>query len=299
MAVYVISRAGRPRAEKALEIAGHTVVFRRAWDAFGELCMAVVLDESHPVQGLLAKAPWKALFECYPKDPGLSFEDESAAVLAMAPARPAVSLANDPDPARQRALRSGWSAEDLIGAGAGGDAGSGGGRSPSTGLTLAEMALTQPPAEWAELRVAKRFPWDASSWKQPGPSWAPPSDLVKASQAKAVAEPDDEQGKPKAPPADPDPDPDTDETDPKVGGGDKPDKVPAPSPLELKHTLGEYGDAKACTGAVAILVALKQEANGTLPSRQKASYHLKKHHLPVPTKEQFEALLRTVPQPQV
>lgn len=71
------------------------------------------------------------------------------------------------------ATAHGWDAQDLAGTGLHGEPGDVGGRSATTGLSLAEMALTRPPVGWHEIRAAGRPPWEAADWAAPAPEWRP------------------------------------------------------------------------------------------------------------------------------
>jgi len=99
-----------------------------------------------------------------------------------------------PGPVRAASGR-GWTADDLKGTGEGGDFGPRGGRSPQTGLTTAEMAMSNPPPRWADVAQTspddeeKVYPWEMDGWLAPGPSWAPPAELAKA----APVEDDEEE----------------------------------------------------------------------------------------------------------
>jgi len=70
------------------------------------------------------------------------------------------------------ALTKGWTFADLVGTGNGEDPGEGGGRSTRTGLTLAEMGMLPPPADWAR-QAETAWPWQCvgfsalPGWKHP------------------------------------------------------------------------------------------------------------------------------------
>lgn len=107
-----------------------------------------------------------------------SFHIEEA---ANAPAQPRTPypqpegglVGQDPTP-RDLARMQGWSDEDLEGTGEGGEWGAEGGRSPLTGLTAAEMAITKPPEGWDRM-APYAYPWYATPWHPPGQGWVPPT----------------------------------------------------------------------------------------------------------------------------
>jgi hypothetical protein len=71
------------------------------------------------------------------------------------------------------ALANGWPADDLHDAWDG-TANTREQKSPTTGLTLLEMAQTTPPKDWATLRGRSEPPWSDPDWHRPHPGWAPP-----------------------------------------------------------------------------------------------------------------------------
>lgn len=68
----------------------------------------------------------------------------------------------------------GWAKEDVEDTGIGGDPTPLGGRSKRSGLCLAELTLTRPPADWSDLAARNRPPWESRDWAPPGPGWKMP-----------------------------------------------------------------------------------------------------------------------------
>lgn len=77
-----------------------------------------------------------------------------------------------PHPVR-RAFTNGWTLVDLWGTGAGEKWDEQGGRSPRTGLTVLEMAMTVPPPSWSCQWVEEHYPWEDLAFRKPHPDWAP------------------------------------------------------------------------------------------------------------------------------
>lgn len=71
------------------------------------------------------------------------------------------------------ALANGWPADDLHDTWDG-TAGTREQKSPTSGLTLLEMAQTVPPKEWAALRARSEPPWSDPDWHRPHQGWVPP-----------------------------------------------------------------------------------------------------------------------------
>lgn len=143
-------------------------------------------------------------------------ETVSDAVAASAAAQAEASYKHVVD----TAFRNGWLHGDLSGTGQGGELGEQGGRSAVTGLTLAEMAMSRPPADWRTpggLLARGRPPWESTDFHKPFPVWRPP----------AWREP------PPPPPKDP-----TDPTDgpPSVAPGLQEQDTPVPGPEDSEDT---------------------------------------------------------------
>ena len=180
---------------------------------------------------------------------------------------------------------NGWSARDLLGAGEGEQWGELGGRSDRTGLTMSEMALCKPPEGWAARGDGEAWPWDIPGWRGPAADWRPP-------------------GVPRRLPLDLD-DTDTDtDTDPADDGAA--DDGAAEPTIDLQpvvdddqqriddETLSTYRDDPAeQSTAVDIVRGLITKSGGSLPSRSKAGYWLRKDGgLPYPNDDQLAALVR-------
>lgn len=92
-------------------------------------------------------------------------------------------------PVAQTAITNGWMAVDLEGTGRNGQPGPEGGCSPTTGLTLAQMALTVPPDDW-EAKRATLYPWEIDGWRPPGLDWVAPTAPSKRKPEETKAEPE-------------------------------------------------------------------------------------------------------------
>jgi hypothetical protein len=68
-------------------------------------------------------------------------------------------------------------------------------------------------------------------------------------------------------------------------------KAVEPEP-DTAADLSGYGSGSDLKEALAILVEL--DGSGSAPTRQKANYHFKKHGLPAPTEQQFQAMLKSL-----
>ncbi len=108
-----------------------------------------------------------------------------------APTPPDGSLALHP--VGQDALRRGWSSHDLEGTGQNGDPTDHGGRSPRTGLTMAEMALSTPPTGWVE-HAHTHYPWELPGWHTDILGWQLPNPPSKRATNVDEAEPEPAPG---------------------------------------------------------------------------------------------------------
>jgi hypothetical protein len=211
------------------------------------------------------------------------------------PAQLAPVEAPTTDILRSMAMRLGWSVNDISGTAIGGQPGEGGGRSPATGLTLAEMTLSSPPKYWSEA-FDQAYPWELSDWRPPGPGWKPPS---VPSKRGPPTEPDDGPTDPTIP--DP-PDEDTEDEDDDLSEEDpKPPAEPvsapkAPEPPE-KPTAPDGQDPAVAAGYPAEHVAEARKAAFELKEKrgtysyQALNYVLGKLSLPTVNAAQLEALL--------
>jgi hypothetical protein len=70
------------------------------------------------------------------------------------------------------AYAAGWKYDDLRNAGDGNRWGPEGGFGARSGLTMVELSLTRPPADW-EAKAETCWPWQVAGWVAPSPQWAP------------------------------------------------------------------------------------------------------------------------------
>lgn len=269
--VTIVRRGGRMFPPSMVVILGGVeVTFTRAWIE-GERVMVATLDTEAP-------GTEEILRKCAMMSDVYRIPNRAPKVVAIDSAKPAPA---GPPPApmtpRDIALRNGWLVEDLAGAGLADQWGPEGGLSTVSGLTMAEMALCSPPKAW---RRPEQWPWEVGAWRGPAPEWRPPlvPSKVRAvePEAPAAAEPVDSP-EPKLPPM----------ADDAAAPVDDPD-----AQIEVVEALEGYGTEEEVTMATMVLEELVR--SGGVPTRQKAGYHLRKHGLPSPTDEQFQALLNTL-----
>jgi hypothetical protein len=205
--------------------------------------------------------------------------------LAAATGAPVVAVVN---PHTEAALNNGWSRDDLLGTGEGGDFGVGGGRSPRTGLTGAEMALCPPPAGW--VGDGSSWPWEASSFQAPGVGWLPPGlpprahAVTQPPQVEDVVRPEVVQDAPPRDDAPPAP-PTALAAQPSATATDD---GAHPSDASI---LASYGTTEQVEKATAAILAAYQEG-AALPTRQKALHRLRGLGLLAPNPVQYDALCR-------
>lgn len=142
----------------------------------GEVVSSALIPENDPnigaVNAHVAKFPSR-----YRVERSTVPVDEAARVVAGAGgARQQVQELLTPAPRSllQQAVDNGWLAEDLAGAGIGGEAGEAGGRGAFSGLTLAEMADSPAPPRWEAARQT-RWPWELPNFTLRAANWTPPS----------------------------------------------------------------------------------------------------------------------------
>ena len=124
--------------------------------------------------------------------------DDAPAELVRAPGKPVAAPAAPLGegwaypPIVQTAMRNGWVYMDLTGAGEENQWGPEGGRADRSGLTMAELSLTTPPAGWYEdgpdtvALSGTHYPWEVLGWKHPGDGWIAPKLPMKRASADAV-----------------------------------------------------------------------------------------------------------------
>lgn len=197
--MLIVKRQGR-KTPHSIELCG-VVIALVEMEVHGNRVLGAVVPNDHPKAPAIASTLRQAagyVVEGGPPPPPpavLAPTPTSSIVPPVEPSRPG-SIPSVGDVLRIAAT-NGWSAEDIDGTGQG-DPGPHGGTSRTTGLTLAQMALTTPPPRWEELR-ATRYPWDCDGWTPPGIFTTPAVPLKVVSPE---GEGDDAPGAPKATPLD-------------------------------------------------------------------------------------------------
>lgn len=296
-----------PPLPATTNVAGVDLTFLRAWRV-GVLCAVAELPDDHPKAGDVLNK-----LAMMPRQFQLVREDERGQVVieggrplpaaVVVDARPNVStsvappVASPPVPAWAShedpilasmlvaAHRNGWERSDLDGTCLGGDPGLG--RSNTSALTLAEMALTARPVGWAP----GVFPWEVEGWRPPALGWTPPkTGPAPAPSAPAVPA---ASAAPAPPPSEPAPDApapaatsEVEVVEPIVVASVDP--VPPQAPTG--DVLAGWGTAEQIAQARALLLQLTKEA-GKAPSVNKARYHLERHALPKVNAAQLAALI--------
>jgi hypothetical protein len=163
--VTIIKRGGRCPPTMTVIFGRIPVEFARAW-IDGERCMVATLDDQDPTTAdvLQRAATIPKTYRLPTRSPKVIPVD----VPKPKPSKPAKRPDLTP---REIAVRNGWTASDFEGAGQGDDWGPEGGRGKTSGLTMAEMALSSPPRGW---KRDDQWPWEVGSWLAPGQSWQPP-----------------------------------------------------------------------------------------------------------------------------
>ena len=283
--IEVLQRVVRPilpRLEMLLE--GVPVVFRCVWLVDGSVTMMAPLptqpaDLRAVQRGAALSGGTMRITPC----PPLVNNDAPPSWLApceptwATPAAPVQGNADGPaervpGPVWQATLR-GWTEEDLAGTGLGGNYGDDGGRSVRTGLTAAEMALSEPPARWAAL-AGTVLPWEIDGWEPPGVNWTPPPTLDPAGDTETVP------GSISDPEA--------------YGKALASGKVVEALTADEEAALREYGPL--LPAALDAIRTLQGDAEAP-PSENKARYYLtRREELPTFTRAQYHAMLRTLEQ---
>lgn len=189
---------------------------------------------------------------------------------------PAVEAVSDPVAAAMAdCRRNGWDDEDLVGVAIDGNPGLG--RSPVTGLTLAEMMLTTPPEGWAERR-AHTYPWEVGAWNGPSTSWRPAGVPPKPKPEEVPEELPE-------PPADLEtPEEELEELDA---------ELPSVTEEADVAALAAYGTPEQLQEAIGIVHGLA-EASDSHVSYNKCNYYLRKAGLPTVGDDELSAMLTLI-----
>lgn len=183
--MIIVKRAGRRRPGHVSHICGLALTFN-PMRVGGQAVFGTVVDDDHEKALELQR-----YCQGHP-----AYDVLDAAAVPSPPATAADLGATDPKglgpgqmaPPVEAALAQGWTPDDLDGAGENDNYGPGGGFSKRTGLTMAQMALSTPPGNWAEEQAAK-YPWECVDWKTPGIGFVPPNAPAKV--APKAADPAD------------------------------------------------------------------------------------------------------------
>lgn len=193
---------------------------------------------------------------------------------------------------RDMAILKGWSDSDLEGTNHQGDAGESGGRSPVTGLTCAEMALTRPPADWAD-KQDSTYPWLLGDWTSPTPGWTPPNPPAKTPPASSEGNDAGAGAGAESPPETPSTDA-SGETETETEGTGNDGETPAvagdPASDDDPAVVAGY-PAEHVAAARAITTAAAEKKGGQAPHPNAVNFLLKKQNLPAVNAKQVEGLL--------
>ena len=173
--MYVLNRGPGMQAGVQTWVAGVCFTFDRYRNASGAPLWAAPFPDELDTDTRLAVLG--AAARCPTLD---VHKHDDLVLITNAPAPQTLTETGEEATPMSMALANGWTDEDLEGTYHLGDAGEDGGRSPTTGMTTGEMALTRPPSDWDELRGTK-YPWDSGDWTPPTPLWTPPNPPAKAS----------------------------------------------------------------------------------------------------------------------
>lgn len=289
--IYII-RVRNPRDYALVTMGPASVEFRRCWDHAGNCVMGAVIQPDHPHYAMiLRQASALPSYEVHTTNPILSWEDPMAVEPSGADLQPDAA-GNMAGPVLA-AMRNGWTADDMAGAGIGDLFDERGGRAEATGLTMAELALCKPPEKWDEMR-GKAYPWEAPGWAAPGIAWKPPVDLAKQTGPDGPQDSEEEPLAPVLPESDQEP----------AGGDEAPAAEASEPPVEPEKPAAKKGDPDLVAFEVAMaeykgdamqalrfVAALIEESNGQIPNHSKIRYHFGKHDLPSPKKAEYEALI--------
>lgn len=228
----------------------------------------------------------------YPSDPGIrDLEGRplvpsvvlAAALVADAPSPPepeprarALDTFPPPEDLFTLARRLGWTDEDLAGLSEA-SPGEDGGRSPRSGLTLAEMVLVKAPPEWPEL-ASTGYPWQSGNWQPPPGSWQAPSAPAKVRLAEPtepgpVTAPEDAVMTPSDPHAI---DPDEEEIE-ELDPDSYELETPSAETAELSEAMS--GDQAAAIAKI-IVETWNADGQGSIPHINKINFKLDKAGLP-------------------
>lgn len=271
-------------------VAGQCFTFHRYRNRSGTPVWAARLPDE-----LDAKARLEVIGQCA-RSPHLDIHKHDDLVRdepgAAAPVLEQV-VGEEPGTPWDMALTHGWTEDDLAGTFAQGDAGDDGGRSPVTGLTTAEMALTRPPSDWPTARDTS-YPWESGDWTPPTPLWTPPNPPDKV--------PPEGEGEGEGDASTTDDPPQLEdgggETDPEEAetvteGGSDQDELP-----DDPGTTADDDDPAVVAGyppehvgrARLIVAQLAEKRGGPLTHPNQANFLLKRADMPTVNTEQLDAL---------
>lgn len=267
----------------ATEIGGVMLQFSAAWLTSGASVMVAALPGDERSAAVEAKVARLA--------PRYTIVDDATVQSVVGPHGPVGALVDTPRAAVEAevhevpavvtaAMRWGWSAEDLAGAGKGQHWGAEGGRSTLTGLTMAEMALVPPPGEWETARGAA-WPWELDGFRPPGAGWAPPAVPGRVRGGSAASKPqgdDESQDEPVAPP--------------KIN--DAPDTSAPPPPVVVSDVSAldaEFSAPAVRADVLQVVTQITVQNGGKVAHRNKYNYHLRKAGLPTVGDDELAAFL--------
>jgi len=292
--MYVLNRGPGMQAGVQTWVAGVCFTFDRYRNASGAPLWAAPFPDELDTDTRLAVLG--AAARCPTLD---VHKHDDLVLITNAPAPQTLTETGEEATPMSMALANGWTDEDLEGTYHLGDAGEDGGRSPTTGMTTGEMALTRPPSDWDELRGTK-YPWDSGDWTPPTPLWTPPNPPAKASDTNSddgLALRDVDLGIPANPGTTPD------ANDPAKASDTNSDDGLALRDVDLEipanpGTTPDANDPAVTAGYPAehvgqarlIVTQLAEKRGGPLTHPNQANFLLRRAELPSVNTEQLEGL---------
>lgn len=223
-----------------------------------------------------------------------------ASVAAPMPS-PLAPLRADQDdtmhPAERMAFQMGWAVQDLLGTCTNNDPTEAGGISPRTGLCLSEMATSAPPANWDQWAETS-YVWERPDWQPPSANFKPRHGLtskggaapteaeIKADLPATLVEAPEHDAEPAVPP-------ELDVVVPETPA--EPEVVPEPETPAEPEPQVEVAPAAGQNPHLALIIQLRDEADGKVPSWQKFVHHQNKQGLePRIDKAAFDGLVASL-----